>query len=95
MQTAYISLVKTAINFGFTVSVWDGEEWMVKKSTKLRQICEAIKAVEGAELRFRDQENKVNGWAMVTAYGVEADETVIDFTDNAWMNAWFEASIEA
>ena len=85
MKTAYIDLVKTAIRHGFTVSVWDGEEWQVKKSTKIREITDAIESVEEAELRFRDAENKVNGWARVSAYGLEPDETVIDHTVNEWM----------
>lgn len=88
MKTAYIDLVKTAIRHGFTVSVWDGEEWQVKKSTSLKDITDAIKSVEEAELRFRDAENRVNGWALVSAYGLEPEETVIDHTVNEWMSAW-------
>lgn len=88
MKTAYMDLVKTAIRHGFTVSVWDGDEWQVKKSTKIREITDAIKSVEEVELRFRDSENRVNGWALVSAYGLEPEETVIDYSDNAWMNEW-------
>lgn len=88
MKAAYIDLVKTAIRHGFTVSVWDGEEWQVKKSIKIREITDAIKSVDEVELRFRDSENRVNGWALVSAYGLEPEETVIDYSDNAWMNEW-------
>ena len=88
VKTAYLDLVKTAIRHGFTVSVWDGGEWQVKKSAKIREIANAIKSVEEAELRFRDAENRVNGWALVSAYGLEPEETVTDYSDNEWMNAW-------
>ena len=92
MKTAYIDLVKTAINHGFVVSVWDGEEWQVKKSNKVQAILDAIKSVEEAELRFRDIEGNSKGWARVSAYGLEPDETVIDYTINEWLDAWNEAN---
>jgi hypothetical protein len=90
MKTAYIDLVKTAIKQGFTVSVWDGGEWQVKRSTGLKSIMEAVKSVEEAELRFRDGDEVV-GWAKVSAYGLDPEETVIDHTDNDFMNAWSES----
>ena len=48
MQTAYLNLVKHAIGLGYTVSVWDGEEWQVKRSTSLKAISEAVKSVDEA-----------------------------------------------
>ena len=90
MKTAYLDLISHALTLGFTVSVWDGEEWQVKKSTKIREIDDAVKSVEEAVLRFRDADNKVVGSAQVSVYGLEPDETVIDHSDNEWMNAWSE-----
>lgn len=95
MKTAYIDLVKTAIRHGLAVSVWDGEAWQVKKSTKIREITDAIKSVEVAMLRFWDDEGdgtwvKV-GFADVSAYGLEPEETVIDHSDREWMNNWSES----
>ena len=82
---AYRTLVKNAIAKGFTVSVWDGEEWQVKRSNKLEEICDAIKSVEEAQLRIYDADQKI-GWAQVSAYGLAPDETVIDSTDSEIMN---------
>lgn len=90
MKTAYIDLIKTALKRGFTVSVWDGEAWQVKRSNSLRKIVEAVKSVEEAELRIRQGDN-VYGWALVSAYGLEPEETVIDTTDSAFMTEWSEA----
>ena len=91
MKTAYLDLISHALTLGFTVSVWDGEEWQVKKSTKIREIDDAVKSVEEAVLRFRDADNKVVGSAQVSsAYEFEPNETVIDHSDNEWMNAWSE-----
>jgi hypothetical protein len=89
MQTAYINLIKHALSEGHTVSVWDGEEWQVKRSTSLRAITEAVKSVEEATLRIRNQDGDVVAWALVSAYGLAPDETVIDYGDNDWTNAWF------
>ena len=84
-KTAYIHLVKTALSKGFTVSVWDGEEWQVKRSTSYQEINQAIKSVEEAKLRFRDGDQVV-GSALVSAYGLEPDETVIDCSSTPWID---------
>jgi hypothetical protein len=95
MQTAYIHLIKHALNQGHTVSVGDGAEWQVKRSTSLHAITEAVKSVEEAALRMRDQDGKVVAWASVSAYGLQPDETVMDYGDNEWTNAWFEGYTQA
>jgi hypothetical protein len=89
MQTAYIHLVKHALAEGCTISVWDGEEWQVKHSTGLNTIIEAVKSVEEAQLSIRQGGTKV-GWALVSAYGLEPEETVMDFTMTEFMNKWDE-----
>jgi hypothetical protein len=88
---AYVSLVKYAVHNGYTVSVWDGEEWQVKRSTDAKAIDEAIRSVEEAELSIRDTDNKNQGWARVSAYGLEPDETVMDNTMTEAMNEWDKA----
>ena len=89
MQTAYLNLVRHALGLGYTVSVWDGEEWQVKRSTSIKAISEAVKSVDEAELRFRDRD-KIVGWARVSAFGLEPDETVMDHTTQEWLEAWSE-----
>ena len=76
---AYRTLVKNALAKGYTVSVFDGEEWPVKRNSKFEEICDAIKSVEEAQLRIYNAEERI-GWALVSAYGLEPDETVIDYT---------------
>ena len=53
---AYRALIVNAIAAGYTVSVWDGGEWQVSKSTALNTICDAVKSVEEATLRIYDGE---------------------------------------
>lgn len=85
---AYKHLIKHALKSGHTVSVWDGEEWQVKKSAKYTQIVDAVESVEEATLRIRDAEGTIVAWALVSAYGLEDDETVMDYGVNEFMDAW-------
>lgn len=86
---AYRHLVKFALNNDLMISVWDGEEWQVKKSTKFTAIIDAIESVEEAVLKLRDKEtNESVATAVVSAYGLEDDETVMDWSDCEFMNQW-------
>jgi hypothetical protein len=88
---AYKHLVDHMLAKECTISVWDGEEWQVKRSTDAKAIDEAILSVEEAELAIRDKEGNKIGWAKVSAYGLEPDETVMDNTMTNAMNEWDEA----
>lgn len=86
---AYKHLVKHSISIGCTVSVWDGEEWQIKRCTAYQAIIDAIESVEEAQLRIR-QKNAVIGWALVSAFGLEDDETVVDHTCTSFMEEWLK-----
>ena len=81
---AYKTLIKAGLALGYSVSVWDGEEWQVKRSNSYKAINSAIESVEEAQLRFRNGDEVV-GWALVSAFGLEDDETVVDCTVNDWI----------
>lgn len=87
---AYKHLIKHCLSMGCTVSVWDGEEWQVKRSTGYQTIIDAIESVEEAQLKIRHKDNAFNsiGWALVSAFGLEDDETVIDHTCTPFMEKW-------
>lgn len=87
---AYKQLIKHVIKDGNTVSVWDGEEWQVKRSTGFKAIVEAVESVDEAQLRIRDQQGNILGWALVSSYGLEDDETIMDYSDNAYMTSVIE-----
>lgn len=88
---AYKQLVKYVIKDGNTVSVWDGEEWQVKRSTGYKAIVDAIESVDEAQLRIRDQQGNILGWALVSSYGLADDETIMDYSDNAYMTSVIES----
>ena len=88
---AYRHLVKYALNEGYTISVWDGEEWQVKHSNKFKEITDAIESVDEAEIRIRTHKNgDLIAWALISTYGLEDEETVIDYSDNEFMQTWCE-----
>ncbi len=80
-------LVKHAIASGFTVSVFDGEEWPVKRSTAFQTIMDAIESVDEAQLRIRDTNGEIKGWALVVN-GLDDEELVADYSDNEFMREW-------
>ena len=87
---AYRSLVKYALAKEMTISVWDGEEWQVKKSTGYKAIIDAIESVDEAQLRIRDKDSNIVAWALII-HDTGEDENVADFSDNEFMNEWFNA----
>lgn len=78
-KPAYITLVNELLASGCSISVYDGEEWAARRSTDKTDILEAVEAVEVAELVIFNDGVKI-GWAQVSPYGVEPDETVLDHT---------------
>jgi hypothetical protein len=85
---AYVSLVNHALHSGNTVSVWDGEEWQVKKSKHYYEIVTAIRSVEEAVLLIRDSKGLKVAHATVLPYGVGDDETVSDWVISPFMAEW-------
>lgn len=89
MQKAHLNLIKYALTQGCTISVWDGEEWQVKRSTSYKDIKDAAESVDESQLRIRDSEDNVVGWALVIPdCTFEPDEYVADYTSTLFMEQW-------
>jgi len=86
MKNACKQLIKFALNKECTVSVFDGEEWQAVRSSSYKDIIEAIESVEEAFLTIRDKDGEVVGKAVVSLYGLEPDETVMDSSVNAFFD---------
>lgn len=92
MQKAYRNLVEYALGQGLVISVFDGEEWAVKKSKEAKAIFDAIESVDEASIIIRDADPFITAYtarALISAYGLGPDETVIDHTDNEWCDEWW------
>lgn len=85
---AYRHLVKHALAAGNAVSVFDGEEWSCKRSTSFKQIIDDIESVEQAQLIIRNGDGDKLGWALIIL-DVNDDETVADYSDNDYFEAWY------
>jgi hypothetical protein len=81
-------VVRETLAQGHSISVWDGEEWQVKKSQDYQEVMDAIESVDVAEIRVRDKDGNVCGWAQIVN-GLEADEEVADYS-GAHMYGLFE-----
>jgi hypothetical protein len=91
---AYRHLIKYALAKDCSISVWDGEEWQVLRSTKPKDITDAVESVEEAALRIHSPtgETLVNS-VTVSAFGLEDDETIIDYTVCPFMDAYEAATV--
>lgn len=85
---AYKHLVEYSLNQGHTISVWDGEEWQVERSTNMTDIIGAIESVEEALVKIQDHTVHHVGKALVIPFGLEDDETVADYGVNEYMETW-------
>ena len=86
MKNAALELVKYSLAKNHTISVWDGEEWQVKRSTDYDAIFAAIDSVEAAQLRIRSSDGELMAWALVCLFDLSPDETIINYTNNDYMN---------
>jgi hypothetical protein len=76
-------IVKDALANGWTVSVYDGEEWTVKRSADSRAILDALCTTDSDVLRLRDASGEPVGniWLV---WGNDED-VISDHTDSEAM----------
>lgn len=75
-------LVRKALEAGYTVSVNDGEEWTVKKSTNRDEILAALATTGEDSIRIRNAEGEKIGTLYLVYQDGPGDELIADFTDN-------------
>ena len=72
-------VVRSAIALGYTVSLWDGGEWAVKRSSKLPEVTRAMFTVDEESLEFRNAEGGLIGTAWFV-YGNDGWDALADYT---------------
>jgi hypothetical protein len=72
-------VVRSAIEAGFTVSLYDGGEYTVKRSSKLSEIVGAMFTVDEESLEIRDSEGGLIGTVWMV-YGNDGFDAINDFT---------------
>jgi hypothetical protein len=84
-------LVREALNRDYTVSVYDGEEWPLKRSTSHRAILAAMFSTDSDTLRFHDSSGMSLG-SVLLIYG-NGEDVIFDHSDNPATNALVEATL--
>ena len=79
-------LVKTALAQDWTISVNDGGEWTVKKSSNFDEIIAALATTGEDTLRFRDADGTSMGTMYLVYQNGPGDELIADYADNDDMN---------
>lgn len=74
-------IVRVALSKGWTISVYDGGEWTVKKSADRMTILQALATTEADMLRFRNADNVTVG-TLVLIWGNDpsGDELIADYS---------------
>ena len=72
-------VVRAAIEAGYTVSLWDGGEWTVKRSSKLPEVIRAMFTVDEESLEFRNAEGGLIGTVWMV-YGNDGFDAISDHT---------------
>jgi hypothetical protein len=82
-------LVRAALNAGYTISVNDGEEWTVKRSTNAKTIKDALATTGEDTLRLHAADpSKTIGWHNAGSFSLiwgnadDGSELIADYTDN-------------
>ena len=72
-------VVRAAIEAGYTVSLWDGGEYTVKRSRKLSEVVGAMFTVDEESLEIRNVEGGLIGTVWMV-YGNDGFDAINDFT---------------
>lgn len=81
-QTSARALVETALASGYHLTVWDGEEFAVKRSTDFDAVWAALGETDHDKLQLHaDATAPAFGWVDLI-YGNGPGETLADYSDN-------------
>lgn len=78
-------IIKNGLKAGYTISVYDGEVWTVKKSTNAREIHAALASTDSDTVRFRTADGVPVG-SVLFIWG-NGEEVVSDCTDKPEIDA--------
>ena len=79
-------IVDKALAAGYTISVYDGEEWPLKRSINRPDILAAMYSTDSDVLRFRWPESSHAVGSIMLVYG-NGEDVVCDYSDNEAMAA--------
>lgn len=92
MTQAHLFIIRAALAAGFSIDVWDGEEWQVKGSTSYKAIKDAVDSVEYSVLAIFDGTTRLGNVHVIP--GCDPDETVTDYSYSG-SNRWIKDQMQA
>jgi len=75
------ALLQAVLTDGNTVSVFDGEEWAVKRSTSIRAIKNELAAAEEDYIHVRNSDGEKLGWFWLIYNNGSEGEPMVCITD--------------
>lgn len=93
MAQAHLFIIRAALAAGFSIDVWDGEEWQLKGSTSYKAITDAVNSVEYSLISIFDGATRLGSVHIVPDFG-DPDETVTDYSYSShspWINDQMQA----
>jgi hypothetical protein len=86
-------LVRAALHAGYTVSVYDGEEYTVKRSRRERQILDALASTEEDWLVIRNSAGeRLGSLRLIWGNDEAGEELIADHTDKPEIEALANAA---
>jgi hypothetical protein len=76
------ALINAALDKGYTVSVNDGEEWTVRRSSNLREITDALATTGEDFIRFYDGDKSVGTFNLIWGNDETGAELISDYSYN-------------
>ena len=74
-------IVTDAVKMGFRLSVYDGEDVVLKRSMDISKIMDALMNTDHDEIKFYDNETKYIGWVTLI-YGNAGYDVIADYSMN-------------
>ena len=85
-------LVKALLARELSVSVYDGEEWTVKKSRSYRAIVDALATTGEDMLRvYAPTADRLGSFVLIYGNDPSGEELIADHTDNAFCDSVYRA----
>lgn len=72
-------VIDAVLAAGHAISVYDGEEWAIKRSTNKSDILNACFSTDDDQFRIRDKEGNYVGWIHFV-YGNDGHDVISDYS---------------
>jgi hypothetical protein len=87
-KLAYVNLIEFSLEKKYSVSVWDGSGYQVKRSTIKKDIVDAIKNVKESTIKIRNGSELMGSAKIILEHLQEPENTVAEYSESPEMQEW-------